>query len=759
MAVVMEGPLSKWTNVVKGWQYRWFVLDDNTGLLSYYTSKEKMMRGARRGCLRLKGANLGIDDEDDSTFTISCDQKTFHFQARDAEERERWIRALEDTIKRHSLIRKQRAAMVHEIEFDPMKENLDQRLAEAEAYYKILSKQIKVIQGKLIPESAQTQRYASIKESSQKMLDSVGECINRMNSTKMECEKCIKTVAQETESMLPIVPDHYSNSRQEQSNNPNPTSISDNNVDDILIDKLSIRPSKSESSLSPSPTSTTVTAGGLSLSRVTSKSSFELTTPTSDVIATESFETLASLSGPKSIPNATPGGTYPSQVYSRSPSIARDQVPFASYSSSDEEDVEFFDADEFHEHSGERSEDDNSADLLLPIQKAAVLLNEDDYEPEESNVFGKELGADAVEQHSSVITHLLSQVRLGMDLTKVVLPTFILERRSLLEMYADFFAHPDLFSGIVDQPTPRDRMVQVVRWYLSAFHAGRKGSIAKKPYNPILGETFRCFWVLPEFASTRSQESLEEGPVPWAANEDVTFIAEQVSHHPPISAFYAENRAKSISFGAHIWTKSKFLGLSVGVENVGQGCVSVLPFDEEYIVTFPNGYGRSILTVPWMEIGGKVAITCAKTGYSATVQFHCKPFYGGKKHRISCEVMAPSEKKPFLTIQGEWNGQMYAKFADDEEETLFIDTKTLPITQKMVKRIQKQEEFESRRLWQDVTINLKKGDVDKATEAKHKLEERQRGEARERKELGTNWETKLFHEVGGHWVYDKLLQK
>lgn len=33
----MEGPLSKWTNVMKGWQYRWFVLDHQTGLLSYYT--------------------------------------------------------------------------------------------------------------------------------------------------------------------------------------------------------------------------------------------------------------------------------------------------------------------------------------------------------------------------------------------------------------------------------------------------------------------------------------------------------------------------------------------------------------------------------------------------------------------------------------------------------------------------------------------------------------------------------------------------
>ena len=37
MAISMEGPLSKWTNVVKGWQYRWFVLDETVGLLSYYT--------------------------------------------------------------------------------------------------------------------------------------------------------------------------------------------------------------------------------------------------------------------------------------------------------------------------------------------------------------------------------------------------------------------------------------------------------------------------------------------------------------------------------------------------------------------------------------------------------------------------------------------------------------------------------------------------------------------------------------------------
>lgn len=52
---------------------------------------------------------------------------------------------------------------------------------------------------------------------------------------------------------------------------------------------------------------------------------------------------------------------------------------------------------------------------------------------------------DSMESHGSVVTHLLSQVKIGMDLTKVALPTFILERRSLLEMYADYFTHPNQF--------------------------------------------------------------------------------------------------------------------------------------------------------------------------------------------------------------------------------------------------------------------------------------------------------------------------
>lgn len=103
--------------------------------------------------------------------------------------------------------------------------------------------------------------------------------------------------------------------------------------------------------------------------------------------------------------------------------------------------------------------------------------------------------------------------------------------------------------------------------------------------------------------------------------------------------------------------------------NIGQGVVSVLDYDEEYVVTFPNGYGRSILTVPWIELGGTVSITCQKTGYYANIEFITKPFYGNKKHRITGEVFGPDDKKPFLTISGEWNGVMEGKFNDKVDLT------------------------------------------------------------------------------------------
>lgn len=60
---------------------------------------------------------------------------------------------------------------------------------------------------------------------------------------------------------------------------------------------------------------------------------------------------------------------------------------------------------------------------------------------------------------------------------------------------------------MTDYQTPRDRFIQVVKWYLSAFHAGRKSAVPKKPYNPILGETFQCYYDLGTSSTTVSERS------------------------------------------------------------------------------------------------------------------------------------------------------------------------------------------------------------------------------------------------------------
>jgi hypothetical protein len=44
-----------------------------------------------------------------------------------------------------------------------------------------------------------------------------------------------------------------------------------------------------------------------------------------------------------------------------------------------------------------------------------------------------------------------------------------------------------------------------------------------------------------------------------------------------------------------------------------------------------------------------------------TVLFVLQPFYGGKKHQLTGKIFDPAEKKPIVTIDGEWNGIMYAK--------------------------------------------------------------------------------------------------
>ncbi|XP_007893539.1 oxysterol-binding protein-related protein 8 isoform X3 [Callorhinchus milii] len=343
------------------------------------------------------------------------------------------------------------------------------------------------------------------------------------------------------------------------------------------------------------------------------------------------------------------------------------------------------------------------------------------------------------EENKSLIWTLLKQVRPGMDLSKVVLPTFILEPRSFLDKLSDYYYHADFLSEAAVEENAYSRMKKVVKWYLSGFYKKPKG--LKKPYNPIIGETFRCMWIHPK------------------TNSRTFYISEQVSHHPPISAFYVSNRKDGFCVSGSILAKSKFYGNSLSAILDGEARLSFLSRGEDYIMTIPYAHCKGILYgTLTLELGGYVNISCEKTGYSAIIEFKLKPFLGSNDsvNQIAGKIKLGSEV--LATLEGHWDTEVIINDKKTNKSELFWNP-TIDIRQQRLTRctvlFEEQENVESEKLWQHVTRAISHKDQNEATNEKFILEEAQRNAAKERKAKKTEWFCKLFEQdpITGDWHY------
>uniref|UniRef100_A0A8C1XDH7 Oxysterol-binding protein n=1 Tax=Cyprinus carpio TaxID=7962 RepID=A0A8C1XDH7_CYPCA len=341
------------------------------------------------------------------------------------------------------------------------------------------------------------------------------------------------------------------------------------------------------------------------------------------------------------------------------------------------------------------------------------------------------------EENKGLIWTLLKQLRPGMDLSKVVLPTFILEPRSFLDKLSDYYYHADLLSQAVMEESPYSRMKQVLRWYLSGFYKKPKG--LKKPYNPILGEMFRCCWLHPQTDSC------------------TFYIAEQVSHHPPVSAFYISNRKDGFCITGSILAKSKFYGNSLSAILDGKARLLFLTRDEEYIITMPYAHCKGILYgTMTLELGGKITIECEKTQCYTEIEYKLKPFLGS-----SCNVNQISGKirmgeDVLATVDGHWDSKVHlTEKRTGQQEVLWNpgpDIRRQRLKRQVV-QVDQQEAFESERLWQHVTRAISDKDQMRATQEKFVLEEAQRQEARERAERPWNPRLFTFNTDTNEWHY------
>ncbi|EDS28222.1 oxysterol binding protein [Culex quinquefasciatus] len=360
------------------------------------------------------------------------------------------------------------------------------------------------------------------------------------------------------------------------------------------------------------------------------------------------------------------------------------------------------------------------------------------HSPEEEFGAAGEQVEELPEEHKSLIWFLVKQVRPGMDLSKVVLPTFILEPRSFLDKLADSYYHADLLSKAVLEDDPFTRMKTVVQWYLSGFYKKPKG--LKKPYNPILGETFRCYW------------QHENGSRTF-------YIAEQVSHHPPISVFYVTNRQDGFCISCSILAKSKFYGNSTSAILEGVATLTLLPRGESYTLTVPYAHCKGILMGTLsMELGGKVSVECENTGYKTELEFKLKPFLGGNEYINIVTGKLKLGKETLATINGHWDGEIRIKDSRTGEDSVLFNP-TTEVRAQRLKRftvpMESQGTNESERLWQHVAAAIRRDDQVGATEEKTALEEAQRISAKERKATCTEWIPGLFQQdlVTGQYHY------
>jgi len=331
---------------------------------------------------------------------------------------------------------------------------------------------------------------------------------------------------------------------------------------------------------------------------------------------------------------------------------------------------------------------------------------------------------------------------LSGDLSSMTAPPFILSPVSLTEYASYWCERPDLFAQISEGKTPEDRALRVLKWFISTLKGqytsrNEKMGSEKKPLNPVLGELFFGSW--PDF-NGRGQTDL---------------YVEQVSHHPPITAYYIENKSKGVALQGHCAQKTSFAATqgAIIVKQVGHAVLGIKLPDgtvEDYLITLPSLRIDGIFYgAPYIELTNTSWIA-SSSGWVSSIEYKGKGYFSGKSHTFKALVTPPGSTHPAHTIEGLWHET--SKMSTGEP---FTDVRG-PKEEITVKPIEEQGEWETRNLWRHVATGIRTGDYEAASKEKTKIENEQRQRRKDEAAEGTPWKLKYFVHVDEDPKYSEL---
>ncbi|KAM9260932.1 oxysterol-binding protein-related protein 1 isoform 2-T3 [Cariama cristata] len=365
---------------------------------------------------------------------------------------------------------------------------------------------------------------------------------------------------------------------------------------------------------------------------------------------------------------------------------------------------------------------------------------------------------------------------IGMELSKITMPVIFNEPLSFLQRLTEYMEHTYLIHKASSLSSTTERMQCVAAFAVSAVAS--QWERTGKPFNPLLGETYELI------------------------RDDLGFrlLSEQVSHHPPISAFYAEGLNNDFVFHGSIYPKLKFWGKSVEAEPKGTMTLELLEHNEAYTWTNPTCCVHNIIVGKlWIEQYGNVEITNHKTGEKCVLSFKPCGLFGKELHKVEGYIQDKSKKK-LCALYGKWTECLYSvdpatfeaykkndkKNAEEKKSSKQVgnteepDEMPLPdsesvyvipgsillwkITPRPPNSAQMynftsfamalnelDKEMESVipktdcRLRPDIRA-MENGEIDLASEEKKRLEEKQRTARKNRSKSEEDWKTRWFHQ-------------
>jgi len=352
------------------------------------------------------------------------------------------------------------------------------------------------------------------------------------------------------------------------------------------------------------------------------------------------------------------------------------------------------------------------------------------------------------------------------DLASLTAPPFILSSTSLVEYSAYWAEHPALFVAPARERDPGKRALAVLKWFLSTLkqqYSSRNEKLGseKKPLNPFLGELYLGKW---------EDKSGEIG--------ETILISEQVSHHPPVTAYSIFNEKHNVRLEGYNGQRASFSGRTITVRQIGHAKLHLGGFDEDYLITLPSLHIESLVYTPYVELN-KSTLIQSSSGYLAKIDYSGKGWLSGKKNSFTATLVKNSNPSQVLyTIEGQWTLDFTVRDTLTKKDLETYNTQTSQTTPLTIPPLNQQGPLETRRAWRKVADAIEKGDYEVTGIEKSKIENEQRGMRKKEKEEDREWPRRYFTRVdndekfqaladkagvaaepektgGGMWVFDK----